>query len=239
MNIILPEKFARYIGQEKVAFIENGILYMKNTYQFKKMMMELAYAIYGKERCCCCGCYISKGKATIDHIIPQDFGGPDITNNMIPYCERCNSRKTNLMPKQHEEYLKLNDQAERQQFIKKCNLENQNLRYDEKFSYLYDDENGYWVKQYPINKIKGADERIDYTKGNKKRQRKKGISDYYGKYHRFQKPLIVDKNMHLLGGYQSLAFAKERNRQEIKNGSIEKRINTVPVIVLENVIVFY
>jgi len=39
MNIILPENFTRYIEQEKVVFIEEGILYMKNTYQFKRLMM--------------------------------------------------------------------------------------------------------------------------------------------------------------------------------------------------------
>ncbi len=234
MNIILPENFTRYIEQEKVVFIEEGILYMKNTYQFKRLMMELAYAIYGNDHCYCCGSHIPRSKATIDHIIPQDYGGPDITNNMIPYCEKCNSRKTNLMPKQHDEYLAISSQEGRRQFAKKCNLENENLRYDKNFSYLCDDENGYWVKQCPINKIKGADKRIDYTnKESKKCKKYEGISHHYSRYNRFQKPLIVDRNMNLLGGYETLRFAKERNRKR------EKKIETMPVIILENVQVFY
>lgn len=239
MNIILPDNFTRYEEQEKVVFIKNGILYMKNTYKFKTLMKELTYAIYGRNHCFGCGRYIRNGKETIDHIVPQDYGGPDITNNMIPYCKECNFRKDNLMPDQYERYLKIDNQVERDEFIKKCNLENENLRYDKNFSYLYDDENGYWVKQCPINKIKGADKRVDYTEGKKKSRKYDGISQYYSKYSKFQKPIIVDRNMNLLGGYQSLTFAKERNRKENKKRSVEKKIEMLPVIVLENVQVFY
>ena len=36
---------------------------------------------------------ISMEEMTIDHMYPQDFGGPTITNNLLPSCKKCNNDK--------------------------------------------------------------------------------------------------------------------------------------------------
>lgn len=46
-------------------------------------------------------------KATIDHIIPVSRGGNDDLKNKVWCCQKCNSFKSNLMPEEFVEYLKL------------------------------------------------------------------------------------------------------------------------------------
>ena len=37
----------------------------------------------------------------MDHLYPQDLGGPTIPNNLAPTCSDCNSEKGNLTEKQY------------------------------------------------------------------------------------------------------------------------------------------
>ncbi len=235
MNIILPKEFTRYDekGQKKVVFIENGILYMRNDVSFKTLMRDLTYAIYGKKICQCCGNEFPANKLSIDHIIPQDYGGPDITNNLIPYCKECNERKANLMPEQHSEYLEIEEKKQRSQFVKECIAKNETLRYDTKFSHLNSEEDGMWIRKMRTDKIRGGKERLEYrseqkeSKTSHKQTKYRKVAKFYLKYKNFQKPIIVDRNKHLLGGFVSFTFAKN------------SKISEVPVIQLQNVVVFY
>lgn len=59
-----------------------------------------AKVLHGVNRCTWCGCEISdllpRGhpqKATVDHVIPVRDGGPDVVENMVAACWRCNSRR--------------------------------------------------------------------------------------------------------------------------------------------------
>ncbi|MCM1497220.1 MAG: HNH endonuclease [Clostridium sp.] len=47
-------------------------------------------------RCAYCGKKLSHGKATLDHIIPQDLGGITTEDNLVVCCFECNLRKGNL-----------------------------------------------------------------------------------------------------------------------------------------------
>ena len=38
-----------------------------------------------------------KEEMTIDHVYPADFGGPTITNNLLPSCKGCNNKKRNML----------------------------------------------------------------------------------------------------------------------------------------------
>lgn len=52
-------------------------------------------------RCFYCYTEIQEGgpnQATLDHIIPQSFGGTDEDENLCVACQKCNSQKANLMP---------------------------------------------------------------------------------------------------------------------------------------------
>ncbi len=235
MNIILPEQFTRYDerGQKRVVFIEDGILYMRFDVGFKSLMKDLTYAIYGKNICKCCNQKTKSNMMTVDHIIPQDYGGPDITNNLIPYCKECNERKANLMPEQHSKYLEIEGQKERSQFAKECMAQNEALRYDTKFSHLYSEEDDIWVRGMRTDKIRGGKEGVKYkserkdTKTSHKQTKYEKVAKFYSKYKNFQKPIIVDRDKHLLGGFVSFTFAKNN------------KIAEVPVIQLQNVVVFY
>lgn len=232
MNIILPEQFTRYDEKtgKKIVFIENGILYMRNDVSFKSLMRDLTYAIYGKKICQCCGNKIPSKKLSIDHIIPQDYGGPDITNNLVPYCKECNERKANLMPKQHSKYLKIEGQKEKSEFVKKCSDENEKVRYDKEFLHLCDGKE-LWVKQMRVSKIRGTKKEVHYPsefgKNKHKQPKYRKTEIFYAKYQNFQKPIIVDRRKHLLGGYVAVNFAKNNS------------ITEVPVIIIENMEVFY
>lgn len=235
MNIILPEEFTRYdeSGQKKIVFIENGILYMRNDVSFKSLMRDLTYAIYGKDICRCCNKRTNSNNITVDHIIPQDYGGPDTTNNLIPYCRECNGRKANLMPEQYSRYLEIEEPKERLQFEKECIAQNKALRYDTNFSHLYSEEDGVWVRKMSTDKIVVVKEGVKYqserkhTKKINKQAKYKKVAKFYSKYRNFQKPIIVDKKYHLLGGYETLKYAEKIGLKE------------VPVIILDNVEVIY
>lgn len=231
MNIILPENFTRYDerGRKKVVFIKDGILYMRNDVSFKALMRDVTYAIYGKKVCKCCGRPILANWLTIDHNIPQDYGGPDITDNLMPYCKYCNESKANLMPDQHLEYLELKNQKEKLDFIKKCRVENEKFRYDKEFLHLCKGKE-LWVKQMDVSKIRGINNQVNYSSGysdHHKGTKYKKIEKFYSKYQNFQKPIIVDRKKHLLGGYVTVNFARNN------------RILEVPVIIIENIEVFY
>ena len=85
MIIELPKEFTFFneIGEE-VAYIDGrGILKLKSVAAFRKVMFEIAYEMKGRNRCCYCGKTVESNRMTIDHMYPQDFGGPTITNNLL------------------------------------------------------------------------------------------------------------------------------------------------------------
>lgn len=226
MIIDLPKQFTLCDELGKViAYVQDGRLYLRYDAPFKHLMYELTYSIYGKDKCYCCGKEVKKNQITLDHIIPQDYGGPDITNNLIPYCRECNNEKDNIMLEQFKEYLylKTKDHKKRDEYIKKMKKQNEVMKYDKEFSYLGD-----WVQQMKLSVIRGYKERVSYsTKKTAKQNKQEKIADAYKKYGRLPKPILVDCKKHLLSGYVALMYAKNN------------KITEVPVILLENVEVFY
>lgn len=222
MNIILPERFEFRDERNKnnMAYVKDGMLYLNEEVEFKSLMRKMAYAIYGRT-CYWCNKQCEAYQITMDHIIPQDLGGPTITNNLRPACPKCNNDKTNLLPEQFELYQKIEDETEKKEFVIECQKLNEGFKYDKQFSLLAE----YGVIMFPVKKIRGYKE--NNTDSNKRCTRKKlkqrSKKVHYEKYGRFQKAIIIDRNYHLLGGYESLVYA---NRINIKE---------VPVIILENV----
>lgn len=225
MIIDLPKKFSKRNEKlQEVVYVENGNLFLRNDVPFKHLMFELTYSIYGKKQCNYCGKEIKNNEITVDHIIPQTFGGPDITNNLIPYCRECNTKKDSMLLEQFKAYSTLQDQEQKKEYRKNVLLENEKLKYDKDFSFLGD-----WVERMNISVIRGYQERINYSSSDKNQMSNKRarIDNFYHTYGRLQKPIILDRKKRLLSGYESLMYCKR------------KKITEVPVIVLENVEIFY
>lgn len=197
--------------------IENDILKIKFPFSFRKAMYTLTYKIKGKHKCFYCSSEIKKGKATLDHLFPQNFGGPTITNNLEPCCMQCNVKKSNMTKAQFEKFLSLSPTDQKEYF--------QDLQ--SVFEFIrkwvgFELPDG-WVEEQEISHII-----TNITLAEDYRGRKyDNVKEYYKKYNHFQKPLIVDRKNFLLDGFTSLMYAKNHN------------IITVPVIVLENVEVVF
>lgn len=218
MIIDLPEKFVHVnrIG-EKIAFIDkNRILKMKNCVSFKRLMKDITYAKKGNKICYYCGKKMKEGEVTPDHAIPQDMGGPTIPNNLYPSCSSCNSEKSNLLLQQYLEFRTIKDEEEKKKYRKKCLEENELLKYISHSKLLVN-----MITYMRITDIKLLKSQRKHTEYHYKKYAE--VEKFYETYNRLKKPIIVDRNLKLLGGFISLMFAKEHG------------IGTVPVIILENV----
>ena len=227
MIIDLPEYFARTDERGiKYVYIEDGILKLRNDVGFKALMKEIVY-YKSENKCIYCGKKICRNQMTVDHSIPQDVGGPTITNNLVLSCNKCNSEKSNMSAIQYKHYLSEENLTKKREFFQEVQLKNEELKATKDFSFL----NG-WVTEMPINKIRGYKEvnKEDFLKNisNKKKKTKyEKIKDFYHKYGRLHKAIVVDRNNRLLGGFTSLMFCKNNH------------LKTVPVIKLENVEIFF
>lgn len=215
MFIDLPANFRYNKNNSDYAEVKNGILYMHRSVPFRKVMYNITLCLKNKETCCYCKKPIKKKQLTLDHLYSQDMGGPTIPNNLVPCCEKCNSKKSNLSFQQYKYLLLMHKRdvelyreliAEQQELIKK--------------SGKFDLPKGWVSFRSPKNFIV----RVDMDKKYKGAKYSKIVA-YYEKYGTVQKPIIVDANGFVLDGYTTLMFAKEYG------------VKKLPVIILENVIV--
>lgn len=197
--------------------IEDDILKIKFPYSLRNAMYILTYEIKGKHKCFYCGKEIVNGKVTLDHVFPQDFGGPTITNNLEPACTSCNSQKSNLTKEQYEKFLSLS-YNDRKQYLRDILSVFEFIRKWEEFELP-----NTWIEEKEIDSIIANISLSEDYKGPKYKK----VKDYYKKYKHFQKPLILDRKNFLLDGFTALMYAKNHN------------IRSVPVIVLENVEVVF
>lgn len=215
MIIELPRKFFME-GQNnsKGAFIEDGVLKISRDVSFRRVMTEITYQIKGKHRCCYCREKIGKDEVTIDHMYPQEFGGPTITNNMLPSCKKCNNEKGNLNTSQYKAFLKAKEKGEIDEFKKKIKQYQNYIR-----EWIEFDIPQEWLGVEEISSLIVIFD-LDENYKSKKYQK---IVKYYEKYQHFQKPIIIDKNGFVLDGFLAVMYAK--------NTGIKK----LPVIQLDNV----
>ena len=215
MIIELPRKFFME-GQNnsKGAFIEDGVLKISRDVSFRKVMTEITYQIKGKNRCCYCREKIGKDEVTIDHMYPQEFGGPTITNNMLPSCKKCNNEKGSLNTSQYKAFLKAKEKGEVDEFKKKIKQYQNYIR-----EWIEFDIPQEWLGVEEISSLIVIFD-LDENYKSKKYQK---IVKYYEKYQHFQKPIIIDKNGFVLDGFLAVMYAK--------NTGIKK----LPVIQLDNV----
>lgn len=212
MIIELPERF-NYGNQAKVV---DGILKIPSGVSWREFMYRLTMAKKGKE-CWYCGKKLRKEDVTMDHLYPQDLGGPTISNNLAPTCSECNNRKGNLTEAQYRNLLKAPEKKRKE--IKSRFL-SRNEQKKAKKGYFLPKE---WITTRKIDNILVTWLMNETYTG----KRYSKIETFYREYGHVPYPIIVDRNNYLLDGFLVLIFAKNHN------------ISRIPTIVLENVEVVF
>lgn len=218
MIIELPERFYKEFGEYGgYAKVENGILELQCPWEFEKLMVELAYALKGRTKCCYCYREVEPNKITIDHLFPLNFGGVTITNNLEPACGSCNSSKSNLNQYEYKIWRTLSTQEEKKSFYKNTVRNKRRRKINPKIKNGFDLPKK-WSEYWRLDKIQKIT-KVD-NRGSDKYKRMYTFVSRYGKLPR---PIIVSAKGVLLDGETAYAVAKELKFKE------------VPVIVLENV----
>ena len=57
--------------------------------------------------CHYCKEHFSPAQLTMDHIIPVGRGGKSEKFNLVPCCKECNTKKSNLLPYEWEDYMEI------------------------------------------------------------------------------------------------------------------------------------
>lgn len=206
MIMELPEKFS-------ISFAEviDGELLIYELMRYEDLMYELTYALK-KRKCVYCGKKLKRNNCTLDHRYPRDIGGVSITNNLFPCCPDENSEKGNLT---HEEFLKMRTltKSERSRYLKELEIQKKSIL--SRIGFKLPKK---WVTYENINNIKYR-KPAENLKGKKYYR----ILEFYKKYKKLPRPIIVDKNNRLLDGYNLIVFSRDFE------------IRRVPVIKLDNV----
>lgn len=212
MIIELPEKF--YYGNQ--AKIVDGILKIPSGVSWREFIYRLTIAAKGKE-CWYCGKKLKKEEITMDHLYPQDLGGPTIPNNLAPTCSNCNSGKGNLTERQYRNLI--NAPKNKRESIKSKFIAENESRKEKKGYYLPRK----WITTKKIDNILLTWLMNESYTGKKYAK----IESFYRQYGHLPYPIVVDRNNYLLDGFLILIFAKNNN------------IAQIPTIVLDNVEVIF
>lgn len=225
MIINLPKQFTIYHKEKGklLAYIENGVLkYNCNQLELRKVMPDIVYAIHGKKYCAYCEKRIkSKKLVTIDHIVPQDFGGPTISNNLIPSCSKCNNEKGNMTKEEYDEFKRIKKSIAPKKLKRfKEELQIRQRKRRERGELVIPEE---WITRIKVEDIVTKTIEVRGTQ-YKSFKRYIEVKKFYNKYGYFRNFPIVDKNYRLLEGWSQIQICRDMNLKE------------VDVIVLENVI---
>lgn len=215
MNILLPKDgFKVYDKDGNVsAEVKKKTLYLYRPQDFKKIQYELTHEIYGDT---CMFCHKAPA-TTMDHRIPQAFGGPTITNNLYPACKNCNETKASMYEDEFAEYLELPDKKSRREYVKSLK-EIQESRKFGTISALPDE----WLEKECRSTLL-AIIYVDEPLGEKHAKCKR----HHVHYKKNKDALVYSKNYVLLDGFTEFFVGKEENRKNENH------------IWLENVIVVF
>lgn len=208
MNIELPETF--YYGNQQI--VVDGILKIPSPKDVWYCIREITMSLKG-DTCWYCGKKLNKNNITLDHLYPHYLGGPTISNNLVPACSECNSKKGNLTEYQYKNIKKAPEKIRREI---KCKILKKNEQVRLRKGYYLPKK---WTTTKECNSIIANWFMCENYKGTKYAR----IEEFYSKSGHLPYPIVVDKNNFLLDGLLVLIFAKN-------NG-----ISKVPAVVLENV----
>ena len=196
-----------------VAYTEGRNLIITQIGKFEKLMSQLAYALR-KTRCVYCGRRLKGKDRTLDHRYPRALGGVSIVDNLYPCCLEHNSKKGEFTHEEYKHYMSLKNSKKHQEIFKR-EVEKQHERAFEKKGFVLPKN---WIDYIQIDKIY-VSSHISIIRGAKYER----LENFFKKYGKLNKPIIIDNNFSLLSGVTQWQFC-------IDNG-----IKKVPVIHLENV----
>lgn len=216
MKIQLPDSF-EYHERSAFAQIHNGILEM-TPMDFEKIMYQLTYRIKDTQECPYCHRKLDEKVLTLDHIFPRDYGGISITDNLVPCCKNCNCTKGNLLYDQYMHMRQLNQQSDREEWIRLCQEVNEENRR----------ENGIIIPKqwYSLRKDYAVFSIITSEQPFQSSNKYQRILDLYNSTGKICKPIVVSQNRFILDGFMALLVAKNLGFK-----------GPLPFITLENVIV--
>ena len=189
-----------YFFEDGSAEVKEGVLYIYKPGTLKEVMYKLTYLIYGSTECYFCHRKIRTSiaeannnqyfsKMTLDHLVPQEFGGITTPNNMRPACSNCNSAKDNMYPDEFEmfrQFLGRKDDETRiakKKFLEELKLKQEKRKYGQLESIPKE-----WVSQEKVRNIY-VNVCIAEPLGVEYHRQEK----FYKKYKRLPKPKIIPK----------------------------------------------
>lgn len=220
MIIEIPEKFYKRKARDKYAEVKDGILEIHGFWSFKRLMVEIAYELKGKNQCYYCKKPLLDSEVTVDHLFPEAYGGISVTNNLVPACKVCNNMKADMNEKEYKEWLNIEDKVQRKAFYEKISTRKINKKYSIAIKETYDIPQE-WIRYQRLETIKSLES--SKTKTGKTYLK---IYDFVKKYRKLPVVLVISWNGILLDGRIAYEVAEEL------------KLEMVPVVVLENVLAF-
>ena len=207
MNIELPSKNLRANN----FIIKDGILFIRNRWSLKQVMSSLTYQMKGRRKCFYCHEKFLPSQMTLDHLYPQEIGGPTITNNLVPCCNECNGRKANMTQEEYFVFSHLGSTDEKLKYSIELNKKRKELQ--KKGLYELPTE---WIQEITTKMIKFHTTEISEEEYSRKQE-------IFLEYGHLPKPIVIDRKMNLVDGFHWLIVARNYD------------LKTVPAIKLENV----
>lgn len=211
---------------ELVAYEKDGDLIILGAFRgtFSWIIRSLTYACKGIKTCTFCGKEIQlDDELTVDHLTPQERGGPWIVNNLVPCCKTCNNEKGNKSEHQYRTYRSLHGK-ERAEYNKKVQEENEYAIRNIPYAGIPTD----WISYVSINIPLNPLSRLKYGENNYRDGRQyRRVAKFYEEFGYLKKPVIVSANGYVLDGSMGIQFLKDIG------------IRTVPIIRLDNVKVIF
>ena len=191
--------------------IKDGILFIRNRLSLKRVMSSLTYQMKGRRKCFYCHEKFLPSQMTLDHLYPQEIGGPTITNNLVPCCNECNGRKANMTQEEYFVFSHLSSTDEKLKYS--IELSVRRKEFQKKGLYGLPAE---WLQETSTNRIKFHTIKISEEEYSRKQEK-------FLECGHLPKPIVVDRKLNLLDGCHWLIIARNYD------------IKTVNVIKLDNV----
>lgn len=213
MKLLLPNYDFKF--EDGLAEIKNGNLYIYKPGAFKEVMYRLTYMIFGRDKCYFCNKKLRTSmldmdntkffsQITLDHLVPQEFGGPTITNNLRPACSQCNSTKGNMYPDEFAKYRSFGGKYDKSaKEAKRAFREKLEEMQEKRRKGDIESLSKEWFTEDVIRNIYVSFWITEPLGAMYKKQK-----EFYLKYQRLQKPVIISKNHFLLDGFNTVLLAK-------------------------------
>jgi len=99
------------VRSQYISFMAPAVLQMKYYVKTKSKKNKFnsvsrkAILIRDNFKCQYCGCSLSNGTATLDHVLPRSRGGLHKFDNVVASCKSCNNLKDDMTAKEFEKWV--------------------------------------------------------------------------------------------------------------------------------------